>query len=182
MSVWPDEDGSVIARYLRKLRLRSRNGRTYYRQILCSFQDVARQHQDTPGHVGRDVVEAWLRGWAGQWQRSTLLHRANILNRFLDHLVREDMIASNPIAGLRDQYSVKQTKPILQALMAKDPDRALEAIRRKPPFGSVLGDLMRNHIALCAAEATATRCRQSGSSGSTASSRNIRNLPVSPFP
>jgi hypothetical protein len=29
-----------------------------------------------------------------------------------------------------------------------DPDQALEALRQFPPFGSVLGDLMRNQVAL----------------------------------
>jgi hypothetical protein len=32
--------------------------------------------------------------------------------------------------------------------MDPNPDQALEALRQLPPFGSVLGDLMRNHIAL----------------------------------
>jgi integrase/recombinase XerD len=43
---------------------------------------------------------------------------------------------------------VKSSKAILRALLAPDPDQALEALRQSPPFGSVLGDLMRNHVAL----------------------------------
>jgi integrase len=79
---------------------------------------------------------------------STLLHRARIVNRFLDFLVHEGLIASNPVTDLRAQYNVKCSKPILRALVAPEPDQALEVLRQFPPFGSVLGDLMRDHIAL----------------------------------
>jgi len=62
--------------------------------------------------------------------------------------VQEKLIASNLVTDLRAQYCVKCSKPILRALLAPDPDRALEALRRFPPFRSVLGDLKRDHIAL----------------------------------
>ena len=58
------------------------------------------------------------------------------------------MIASNPVAELRTKYCVSGSETILRALLAPEPDRALEALRQLPRFGSVLGDLMRNHIAL----------------------------------
>ena len=82
----------------------------------------------------------------GPW--TTLLHRARIVNRFLDFLVWEALIVSNPIADLRAEYCVKSSKAILRALLTPDPDQALAALRQFPPFGSVLGDLMRDHIAL----------------------------------
>ena len=58
------------------------------------------------------------------------------------------MIASNPIAVLRGEYSVKQSRPIWQALASLTPDHALAALRRPKPFGSVLGEIMRDHVAL----------------------------------
>src|SRR6516165_10139515 len=82
------------------------------------------------------------------WARSTLLHRARIINHFLDFLVQDGLIASNPIADLRAEYHAKSDKAIVRALLAPDPQRALEALRQFPPFNSVLGDMMRNHIAL----------------------------------
>ncbi len=148
MSAWPDTDGSAIARYLRQLRLRGSVTQTYYRQALRGFQDVVARRQGTASPVSRDTLEAWLRERAAQWPLSTLLHRARIVNHFLDFLVHEGSIASNPVADLRAQYCVRCSKPILRALLAPEPDRALEALRRFPPFGSVLGDLMREHIAL----------------------------------
>ena len=148
MKAWPDTDGSAIARYLRQLRLRSPINQTYYRQALRGFQDVVARRPCSPSLVSRDALEAWLRERAAHWPVPTLLHRARIVNRFLDFLVREGSIASNPVADLRAQYCVRCSKPILRALLAPEPDRALEALRQFPPFGSVLGDLMREHIAL----------------------------------
>jgi hypothetical protein len=58
------------------------------------------------------------------------------------------LVASNPVADLRAEYCVKSSHAILRALFTPDPDQTLAALRQFPPFGSVLGDLMRNHIAL----------------------------------
>jgi site-specific recombinase XerD len=148
MKTWPDTDGGIIACYLRQLRLRCPTSPIYYRQALHSFQKVVVQHQCSSPQVHREVLEAWLRERAIRWPVSMVLHRARIVIRFLDFLVQQELIASNPIADLRAEYCVKSSQPILRALLATDPDQALEALRQFPPFGSVLGDLMRNHIAL----------------------------------
>jgi hypothetical protein len=138
MIAWPDSDRVLITSYLGTLRLRSANSRTYYRQVLHGFQDVAERYAD----MDRQAIEAWLQEWGASWRRSTLLHRARIVDRFLDHLVEMHAIARNPIAVLRCEYSVKQSNPIWRALASTDPDRSLAALRRPKPFGSVLGKLM----------------------------------------
>ena len=148
MNAWPDTDGRTIARYLGQLRLRCSTSPIYYRQALRTFQEVVIRDQRTPGQLGREVLETWLREYAMRWPMATLLHRARIVNRFLDFLVGEALIVSNPIADLRAEYHAKSDKAIVRSLLAPDPDQALEALRQFPPFGSVLGDLMRNHIAL----------------------------------
>jgi site-specific recombinase XerD len=147
MNAWPDTDGKTVARYLRQLRLRCPTSSIYYRQTLHSFQEVVARQQRSPSPIG-DALEIWLRERAAHWPESTLLHRARIVMRFLDFLVREGLIASNPVTDLRAAYHAKSDKAILRALLTSDSDQALEAIRQFPPFGSVLGDLMRNHIAL----------------------------------
>lgn len=43
---------------------------------------------------------------------------------------------------------MRSSHAILRALLAPDPDQALEALRQYPPFGSVLGGVMQDHIAL----------------------------------
>jgi hypothetical protein len=52
------------------------------------------------------------------------------------------------VAELRTKYFVNGSETILRALLAPEPDKALEPLRQLPRFGSVLGDLMRNHLAL----------------------------------
>ena len=148
MKKWPDKDGGTIARYLSQRRLRCPISPIYYRQALYSFQEVVIQRKPLPSQVTQDVLVVWLRIRAKHWPESTLLHRAGIVNRFLDFLVRERLIASNPVADLRAEYCAKSDKAVLRALAASDPNQALETLRQFPPFGSVLGDLMRNHLAL----------------------------------
>lgn len=148
MSTWPDTDGKIIERYLAQLRLRYPISPIYYRQTLRSFQEVASRQNPQSIWITRETLETWLSERAQVWARSTLLHRARIINRFLDYLVQEGFIASNPIDELRDEYHARSDKAVLRALLSSDPDQALEALRRFPAFGSVLGDLMRNHIAL----------------------------------
>jgi site-specific recombinase XerD len=152
MKTWPDTDGSAITRFLRQLRLRSQANQTYYRQTLCSFQDVVARCGHATRQVSRANVETWLRERAEQWRVPTVLHRALIVNRFLDFLVHEKLIAHNPIADLRAEYCVKGSKQILEALLVPEPDLALEARRQLPPFGSVLGDMMRDHVTLMRAQ------------------------------
>jgi integrase len=71
-----------------------------------------------------------------------------MVDGFLKFLVREGSIASNPVAELRTKYCAKGSETILRALLAPEPDKALEAVRQLPRFGSVLGEIMSNHIAL----------------------------------
>jgi integrase len=148
MKAWPDTTGSAIARYLRQRRLRNPVSQRLYRSVLRGFQDIVGRHQRSSSRVGRHTLEAWLRERAAQWAFPTVLHRACIVDRFLDFLACEGSIASNPVAELRAEYCVRGSKTILRALLAPDPDQALAALRKFPLFGSVLGDLMRDHIAL----------------------------------
>lgn len=144
MTTWPDTDDRTIARYLSQLRLRCKVSPIYYRRALQSFQEVVVRQQSG---VSRPVLETWLRERAMHWPVGTVLHRARIVNRFLDYLVQEGRIGSNPVADLRAEYCVKSSAAIVRALADPNPDQALEALRQFPPFSSALGDLMRNHIA-----------------------------------
>ena len=137
MNTWPDTDGSTIVRYLEQLRLRCPASPIYYRQALYGFQEIVVRQQCPSSQVSRDAFEAWLRERAAHWPESTLLHRARIVNRFIDFLVREGLIVSNPIADLRAEYHAKSDKAIVQALLAPDPDQALGSLRQFAPFGSI---------------------------------------------
>lgn len=143
MSAWHNPDQTVIEDFLKASRFGQRS-RLTYRPFLRSFEAVARRHPA----VDRKMLEAWLGETATRWKLSTVLNQISIVDRFLEHLVRNEMITSNPVAELRRQRNIKQNKPIWRALASSNPDEALAALHRPAPFGSVLGDFMRDHVAL----------------------------------
>ena len=144
MTTWSDPERLSIARYLVGLGLRSANSRTYYKQVLHSFQDVAERHAE----LGQDVLVAWLRASSDRWAATTLLHRTRIIDRFLDHLVQTRAIDRNPVAALREARNIKQCKPVWRALASRDPEQALAELHQPRPFDSVLGEIMAEHVTL----------------------------------
>jgi integrase/recombinase XerD len=148
MKTWPDRNGNAIGRFLRERRFRHPQTPLTYRRILRGFQEVVKRCECSSSRVNQRTLEVWLHERGAVWSASTVLHRACLVDRFLAFLVREGSIASNPVAELCTKYCVQGGETILRALLASKPNRALEALRQLPQFGSVLGDLMRNHIAL----------------------------------
>lgn len=143
-SRWPNPDRTTIDHYLARLGLRSMKSRTCYRQVLHGFQDVAERYDE----LGQDVLIAWLRVSAECWAATTLLHRTRIIDRFLDHLLKSKAIDCNPIITLREACNIKQCMPIWRALASQDPEAALVELRRPRPFGSVLGEVLAEHVTL----------------------------------
>jgi integrase/recombinase XerD len=144
MTTWPDRERQLITRHLAVLGLRSTNSRTYYKQVLHGFQDIAERHAE----LGQDVLVAWLHASSARWAATTRLHRTRIVDRFLDHLLEIGAITRNPVVALREACNVKQCKPVWRALASDTPDRALAELRQPMPFGSVLGAIMAEHVAL----------------------------------
>jgi len=79
---------------------------------------------------------------------TTRLHRTRIIDRFLDHLEETGAIEINPVAVLREACNVKQCMPVWRALASHDPDNALAELYQPRPFGSVLGEMMAEHVTL----------------------------------
>jgi integrase/recombinase XerD len=144
MTRWPDPERLLIASYLAGLGLRSPNSRAYYKQVLCSFQDVAERHAE----LGKDVLVAWVRASSDRWAASTVLHRTRVIDRFLDHLLETGTIDRNPVAALREACNIRQCKPVWRALASHDPNQALARLHQPKPFGSALGEMMAEHVAL----------------------------------
>jgi len=144
MTTWPDTERLFITRYLAGLGLRSANSRAYYKQALHSFQDVAERHAE----LGQDVLVAWLRASSARWAAATVLHRTRIIDRFLDHLAQTRATHHNPIAVLRGECNVRQSMPVWRALASPNPEQALAELHQPRPFGSVLGGIMAEHVAL----------------------------------
>lgn len=144
MTSWPDSERLLIARYLAGLDLRSSKSVAYHTQALHSFQDVAERHVE----LGKDVLTEWLRSSSERWAATTLLDRTRVIDRFLDHLQEIRAIECNPITTLREACNVDQCMPIWRDLASHDPDRALANLHRPKRFGSALGAVMAEHVAL----------------------------------
>jgi integrase len=144
MNAWPDDDGDAIKRHVRQLRPRNRGTIRVYRCILLGFQRFAQQSGCNPT-ISPATIEAWLRDRAKLWPMHLVLHRARMVDRFLDFLASDGSIPGNPLEQLRVRYGQRAGAPIVRALLAADPAVALEAQRPVPRFASFLGRFMREH-------------------------------------
>jgi integrase len=146
MNAWPNDGGNAIERFLQELRLRTRDAAAGYRCVLRGLERCARQQDEDVAGIA--MLQAWLHERAAHWPRHLVLHRARIVDRFLDFLHAEGSIPVNPLAELRAQYGQRCGTPIVRSLLAADPPRALEALRSPPRFASFLGDMMRQDVDL----------------------------------
>jgi integrase/recombinase XerD len=139
--------GGTPQDYVRQLRLRNPLSSKSYRWILNGFQRfIAEQTEDNS--ISQATVRQWLNDRILVWPPHLVADRARLVDRYLDWMVKQDALASNPFAELRREYGQRATKPIAQALLMADFERALEALRPLPRFGSFLGQVMRDHVAL----------------------------------
>lgn len=141
------DGGAAIDRFLLRVRPRSRDTVNGYRCILVEFQ---RHVQLCPRNTAicQSTIESWLRGCASRWPEHYVLHRARVVDRFLDFLAAEESIPANPLAQLRLNFGQRVGTPIVRALLSPDPARALEALKPLPQFASLHGAFMRSHIDL----------------------------------
>ena len=144
MTRWPHDGDRIVETYVAGLGLRGPCNRIYYRQTLRSFHAAVIRR----GATDRGALEHWLRDRDSVWARSTLVHRVGILARFLGTLAARGLIAADPFAELRARHDARGSRRIALALLAPDPGHALERLRQPVRFGSVLGGLMREHVAL----------------------------------
>lgn len=147
MSAQLADNGAAINRFLSHAHPRSRTTLQVYRCILAEFQGhVQLCPRDTA--IGQSTIESWLHGLASRWPEHYVLHRARVVDRFLDFLASEGAIPSNPLAQLRLNFGQRVGTPIVRALLSPDPAQALEALKPLPKFASVHGAFMRSHIEL----------------------------------
>jgi integrase/recombinase XerD len=147
MRVWPEHNGDAINRHVQQLHLHNRDTGNVYRCILLGFQRFVLQCPLGTA-VNQAILAAWLHDRATHWPMHLVLHRARVVDRFLDFLASEESIPSNPLAQLRASYGQRVGTPIMRALLSPDPELALEALRPLPQFASFLGSFMREHIEL----------------------------------
>ena len=147
MNAQLEDNGAAINRFLLHVHPRNRDTVNVYRCILVEFQCFV---QSNPNGIAicQSSIEAWLRGCAVRWPEHYVLHRARVVDRFLDFLASEESIPSNPLAQLRLNFGQRVGTPIMRALLSPDPAQALEALKPLPRFASVHGAFMRSHIEL----------------------------------
>ncbi|MCW8209166.1 integrase [Verminephrobacter aporrectodeae subsp. tuberculatae] len=141
------DSGAAINRFLLHVHPRSRNTVNGYRCILVEFQCHVQLYPRNAA-ISQSTIESWLRGCASRWPEHYVLHRARVVDRFLDFLASEESIPSNPLAQLRLNFGQRVGTPIVRALLSPDPAQALETLKPLPQFASVYGAFMRSHIEL----------------------------------
>mgnify|MGYP001620049346 CR=1 FL=1 len=146
MSIWSDDNGDAIKRHLQQLRPRHRGTIRVYRCILLGFQRFVQQQCHGGNEISPATIQGWLCDRAERWPMHLVLHRARIVDRFLDYLAAQGSIPSNPLEQLRIRYGQHAGQPIVRALLATDSAQALEAQRPVPRFASFLGRFMREHV------------------------------------
>lgn len=144
---WPDSDGAAFRQYVHGLRLRTPLAGRVYRCILRGFQRFVSDHHPECSLSVVSVTD-WLQDRILMWPLHLVMHRARLVDRFLDWLVAGGYIVGNPMADLRAEYRQNSTAQIVRALASPDPRGALEGLRKLPPFGSHLGPAMREHISV----------------------------------
>lgn len=145
MNTWPDRNGDICGRFIRQLHVRNSITLKVYRCILRGFQRFVVTHSPS-APLSRKTIGDWLHERSTEWPSHLVIHRARLVDRFLDWAVANDFLPVNPFAELRATYDQRCTTPIVRALLSPDPTRALEALRPLPRFGSHLGPLMRRHL------------------------------------
>jgi site-specific recombinase XerD len=118
-----------------------------YLHILIDFQCFLAEQADSES-VSQEMVRQWLRDRSRVLSLHSVARRARLIDRFLDWMVNRGTILNNPFADLRRKYGQRTTKPIVLALLNQDFEAALEVLRPVPRFGSVLGPVMREYVAL----------------------------------
>jgi integrase/recombinase XerD len=145
MIAWETMDDTLIHRYVQTLPSRSRNTHAARRSMLRQFQQFV-QAQTLPAPLSQATVEGWLRHRAAQMSRRSVIASARRVDGFLDWLVAQGLLPTNPWAALRHTYGGRLA-PIVRALLAPNTTAVLNALRPLPPFGSHLGPAMRQHLA-----------------------------------
>lgn len=138
---------ATLQTYVQQLRLGSPMSSKAYLHILNDFQHFLAEQVDGES-VSQGMVRQWLSDRIRVWSVHTVANRARLIDRFLDWMVDRGALADNPFATLRREYGQRTTKPIVQALLDPGFEVALEALRPTPRFGSFLGPVMRDYVAL----------------------------------
>lgn len=137
-------DAKVIERFLRAQHFRHPATSKNYAGTLRNFAGAVSKHSGAAAPTV-PIMRQWLKERSLRWPAHILHHRTFLIERYLQWLEKQGIIASNPFRELHQQYGPRTT-PITRALVSEDNNR-LQQLRRLPPFGSFLGRVMEDHVA-----------------------------------
>jgi integrase/recombinase XerD len=134
----------LIERFIRKQHFRHPVTPKNYAGTLRNFNAFV-SRRSTDGALTVSILRRWLKERSLKWPVHILYHRTFLIERYINWLEDQEMIASNPFAELHRLYGPRTT-PIVRALVSEDRETALQQLRRLPSFGSVLGKVMQEHV------------------------------------
>ena len=141
MRAWPDSSFSLMRLYVEEHEF-GRSHASVLRRFQLYFMSKA------PGRaLSVEAISDWLRRivWAASLKQA--VRRAQLVTRFLDWLVEQRALDSNPFRELRQKYcSRESTAAVVRALVSENPQTALAALRTPPAYGSHLGPAIRSHV------------------------------------
>lgn len=140
-------DSAMPRGYVPQLHLRNPTTSKVYLCILDGFQRYVVEHSAGEA-LSAKVIQNWLCDRILVWPLHLVMHRARLVDRFLDWRVTTGSLQSNPLAELRKEYLQRTTGPIARALLHPHSAAALESLRPLPRFGSFLGAAMHDHVVL----------------------------------
>src|ERR1700685_119294 len=143
MPSWPDQNETLINQFVKQLNLNCYSAP--YRSLLRKFQRFVKQ-RSPKRPFSEAVLRAWLKDELKTAPLPLVVHRGQLVNRFLDWLAARGAIAANPIAELRRKYECRSSAAVLRALAGAQPHEALESLRPPQRYGSHLGTIMREHV------------------------------------
>jgi len=106
---------AVVDQYVGHLSVRTAMTRHVYRCVLGGF--VRFVNRAASGRLSQATIQHWLQDRCRVWPRHLILHRARLVDRFLDWAVEHRKLSVNPLAELRKNYS-PHTAPIIRALLS----------------------------------------------------------------
>jgi integrase/recombinase XerD len=139
--------GATPQTFVRQLRLRSPEAARVYLSILNGFQRFVTEQVDE-ATISQDTVRKWIRDRSQAWPFRLVADRALLVNRFLEWMVIKGALATNPFADWKNESGQSAIIPVVRALLNPDFEAALKALQPVARFGSFLGPVMREHVAL----------------------------------
>lgn len=141
MRTWPDSSFVLMRLYVEEHEfVRSHVSVLRRFQLYVMSKTLSRS-------LSVEAISDWFRQIVRAASLKQAVRRAQLVTRFLDWLVEQRALESNPFCELRQEYcSRESTAAVVRALVTENPPAALAALGTLPAYGSHLGPVIRSHV------------------------------------